>query len=302
MHRALGAFQLIRVSIFKGEARAAVLHQNAKLVRRDARAKSVEDRIDQRNCHPITVNNCNVNRILMDLLGQLCRGSHCFFGVNKACQFLGRFGRQHVRQTRCMISISQKAVARIIGQLGGLGFNMHPLCAPRIHPGHIKFRQHVQHQQRCCTLTVWRMFDNFDIFVGPRHRIGRGAGDRRKIIGGMRGPQRRQRRNHVLGNLTPVECITSVFRYAAQHLCLTRRAEHLPHRRNLAVHQIIFPPRFCQLFGFFRPVKRNTRCNGHTCVCIMNGWGQNGIQTYLANRFRQMTERINRTRNRHGMR
>ena len=61
-------------------------------------------------------------------------------------------------QTRHMVGVSNKAVAGIIGQLGGFGLDMRAFNAERIHRGKIEVTQDLEHQDGSCALAIWGMF------------------------------------------------------------------------------------------------------------------------------------------------
>ena len=63
-----------------------------------------------------------------------------------------------------------KTVARVIGEFGRFGLDVRALGAKRVHRGLIEVGKDVQHQDRGCSLTVWRVFYQLDAMVGASNR------------------------------------------------------------------------------------------------------------------------------------
>ena len=165
MHRAFAAFQLIRVAFLQCETRATVLQQDAELVRGDARAEAVEDRIDERDRHAVAVDHGDIDRVFMHRLADRGGGGHGAFGVDQGRKGAGGFGGEHMLQPRGVVRVGQKAVARVIGQFGGLSFDMQALGPQWVHPGDVEVIEDIHQQQGCRPLAIGRMFDHFEVFV-----------------------------------------------------------------------------------------------------------------------------------------
>ena len=173
VHGALIAAQFVGMAFLQGKARPAVLQQDAKFFRCDARSEAVENRVNQADRHAVAINHGDIDRVFMHRFTDRRGRCHGCIRVDQGGQLRGRFGGQHMIEARGMIGICDKAVARVIGQLCGLGLDMGALAAEGIHARNVEMRQDIQHQNRGGALAVWRVLDQFHLLVGARHR---GAG------------------------------------------------------------------------------------------------------------------------------
>ena len=124
--------------------------------------------------------------------------------------------------------VSDKPVARVIGQLGRLCLDMGAQSAEWLHPGDIKLAQDVIHQDRSGALAIRRMLDQFDAFIRPADRVGIVTARRGKVFERVNAAPGLQRGDHVFRNLAFVKAGSPVHRDAPQNVGLLWCAEHLP--------------------------------------------------------------------------
>ncbi len=129
-------------------------------------------------------------------------------------------------------------------------------------------------QYRRRALTVRRMLDQFDTFVGPRDRIGVVAGDGCEIVQCVAATQGLQRGDHIFGNLAFIKPGTAVFGDATQHLRLTGRAEGLTNLGHGAVQQIEVARDALQISLRLGPVGGRARPDRHAFVGIADRGGE----------------------------
>ena len=193
-----------------------------------------------------------------------------------------------------MLRVGDKAVARVIGELCSLGFNMGTLRAKGIHRCDVEMLQDIEHQDSGRALTVGRVLQQVDAFVMARNRIGGGGLGCCKILGSVNATLLGESCDHVLCNLAAVKGIAALVGDAAQHFGLTRSAEDLAHARRASIDQICVAGAALKGAGVIPPVKGHTRRDGHAFFCVVNGWGQHGIEADLTFGFRQMTKGVDR--------
>ena len=165
MHRPLARRQLVRVARLERESRPPVLEQDAEFLRRDARAEAVEDRIDQRNRHPVAVDHGDIDRVLVHRLGQRGRGGHRLVRVDQRGQLRRRAGVKHMRQPGGVIGIAQETVARVIGQFRRFRLEMGALQPQRVHRRQVEMPQDVEQQQGRRALPVGRMLHHVQVAI-----------------------------------------------------------------------------------------------------------------------------------------
>ena len=227
VHGAFAAAEFVGMPLFQRKARAAVLQQHAEFLGGNARAETVEDGVDQRHCHAVAVDYGDVNRVAVHRLGKRFGGGHGALGINQRGQFRCRFRREHIVKFTHVIGVGDKAVARVIGQFGGLGLDMHTLCAKRVHACNIEMFQDVEQQDGGGALAVWRMLDQVGTFViaaDGRCVIAALACEIGSLMGAAQGIERG---DDVVGHFAFVIGGASVAGDAAQHLGLAGGAEHL---------------------------------------------------------------------------
>ena len=158
-----------------------------------------------------------------------------------------------------MIRVSDKPVARIIGQLRRLGLQMRPPGTPRVQPGKVEVPKDIQHQYGGGTLSVRRMLDQRAARKIARNRIGvaaRRGGEIRQI---MAAAQRPEAAHHIFGNFAPVKPVPTVRGDPLQHLGLQGGAKNRAGRGGAVSRQIKPPRHAAQPAGVLRPVDTDTR-------------------------------------------
>ena len=173
-----------------------------------------------------------------------------------------------------MIRIRQKTVACIISQFCCLCLDMRAGGTEGVKRGQIKLFQNIQQQYRRCPLTIWRMLQQFNAFVGARNGISIVAGNGGKIVQPVAAAQGLQRGNHIFGNLTLVKPGPTFGGNSAQNICLARRTKHLPRGRRVTLQKLEAPCITLQVIGRVTPIKGGARGDWHAFIGIINCWGK----------------------------
>ena len=242
----------------------------------------MEDRINQRHRHAITIHHGDIDRVFVHRLADRRGGGHGAFGIDQRCKGAGGLSRQHMLQPRGVIRVRQKPVARVIGKLGGLGLDMQPLGSQWVHPGDVEMIEDIHQQQGGRPLAIGWMFDHFEVFVVARHGrrdLGAGAGE---ILGAMAATCGLQRGDHVFGDLSGVEGIAPFRGHATQHFGLSRRAENITDAGRFTFDEEVVPRAPLKGAAVRGPVKSHARGDGHPGIGIVDRGGQQRVQPQLA--------------------
>ncbi len=215
---------------------------------------------------------------------------HCAGRINQRGQTGGCFIRQHVVQTGGHIGVSDKPVARVIGQFGGLGFQMGTFRAERVQCGKVKMGQDFRHQNGGRALAVGWMFDQFIAFVLPADRIGVFAGGGGEIVQRVTAAHGLQRIHHVFGHFAPVKPVAAFGCDPAQNLGLTGGAKNLAGGQGGAIVQIVFSGYALQTFSIGSPIESGAGGDRYAGFGVMDSRGKRGFQPDFAPVFGQATK------------
>ena len=189
--------------------------------------------------------------------------------------------------------IADEAVAGIQRQFRGLGFDVGLLDTQRIERRQVEAGKDVRQQQCRRPLRVRRGFGNHVLAVFPLDRLDVSAAGLGKILQRMGSSCPGQAVDHVLGDLTFIECPPSVARDPAQHLGLVRGPEQLPGRRRPSTRQIEPPGIALQHIDRPRPVERDPRCHRHAFLRVSDCRRETGFQAQPPPIRRKSAEGVN---------
>ena len=140
-----------------------------------------------------------------------------------------------------MIMVGQQAVAGVIGQFCGFGFDMRAFRPHWVQRRDIEMFQNIGHQDSGRALSVRWMLDQIDALVGAADRVGPIAGGGREIGHDVSAASGFQRCHHVFGHLADIEPVAALVGDPAQYFGLTGQGKLMAGFQRLALRQIDVP-------------------------------------------------------------
>ena len=221
----------------------------------------------------------------MHHFGERCCRCHRLARIDQSGELPRQIHVHHMIQTCHVVGIGQKTVARVIGQFRGFGFDVGALA-----------------QDRRCALPVWRVLDDFDIFVGTGNGPGFFAARPGKVLEGVQAAGLVQGAHHVFGNFPGVEGARPFFCDAPQHFGLPGGTEDVTDLGRLAVDEKLVAGGPLQVMGVVFPVEGDPGRDRNAVFGVADRRRKQPVQPEGPDRVGEMCEGGNRRRNGDGMR
>ena len=148
---------------------------------------------------------------------------------------------------------------------------MRAFCPKGCHGGDVKMLHHIEHQERCCALTIGWMLEHLNALVGGAQRCAIGGFCRGKVLKTVTAARSTQAGLHIFGNRARIKSVSAFLGHALENFRLPGCSEELPKFRRCAADQIFVARGSLQSLRILRPIKGDFWSNRHARAGIMNG-------------------------------